>query len=299
MNYNQNKQYRISHTEEKIIDLIRDKKAWDSIYDVVMNSNSFQSYTNIKFLLSIFEGKMSFENDNNYKRNGKVLNVIKRLKETEFMGLMYIRRYGSGIFTNIKDECEYDLIATNDYLFKLYNLISRGISKTFDDLQENGFLTEHQTSRILEMLSNNESIFIGGDLNTGKITLLNAMVYSLSLQKRNVLILDEKSELQLDYLSDSESVRVVSYSDLNMNLLDTFETSQYYLVFTNLDNYKISCFLRAIRKYIVDEKVSVIGIFPYTDVNDLYKFSSDFEILNQRTVYTVMEDSKKKIWRIE
>lgn len=298
MGYNQSKQYRISHTEEKIIDLLRDKEAWQQIYDTVVYDKRFVSYANLNFLLSIFEGKMSFSNDNNYRRGSVTRSVIKRLKENEFMALMWIRNHGATTFLDMKDNCDYDLMSENAYLFKLYNLISRGISKTFEDLIKADFCTVGQETRLRTMISNNENILIGGELDTGKIVLLNALLYSLNEQKKKVLVVDEKSELQLDYVS--ENISVCSYKDLNMDLLDSFDKEEYTIVSTNLASNKTLCFLKAIQSYLISDKVNIVGIFPSGSFKD-YLMSIDeqsehmFSRFERRMVYTSRRDDKKFI----
>lgn len=70
------------------------------------------------------------------------------------------------------------------------------LTRTLDELTERGMLTESQASHLSELVRNGRNLLISGATNTGKTTLLSALIAQLPAAKR-VVTVEETHELKL------------------------------------------------------------------------------------------------------
>lgn len=274
-----NKQYRISRTESKIIELLRDNNAIESIKG--LNSDNFSRLVDILNGAEVDYSSYTRWNDN--------MSIIKRLKDTEYNALVYIRMNRDSLF----DDLNYTFFANNYYLTRLYNLVSKGVSKTLETLKDDGFMSEEKYSEIKEATDDEfSSIFIVGDLNTGKITLLNALLYEISDKSSNIVIFDSKSELQLDLVKNHNNISIKDLRSLTLEEIIKFKNGRYTFVTTDTDSDYF--------KFLFDLEIDARTYFTISSNEfDNFCFSCDRSIYQDSVIIRTENVDGKKMIREE
>lgn len=271
------KQYRISHTEEKISDLLKDANSLNSILSIVKEGCSLKKF------LDCYRGINIVSEYSSNSRWGDNLSVIKRLEENQYNAILYLRLNKSDLF----DGLDYEDFASIPACVKLYNLVNKGVSKTLDTLLDTGFLAQEQFEKLNVFLSKNKtSIFIEGDLNTGKITLLNALLYKLNQNGSKVVVFDKLSELQLDFLDNKSTVKVLDLE--KVTLKEIYDSDGYTVVTTDLSSELFSMFCR------VSNVSRVIGIVPALTIKDAGEYVCELQEVYLPRIAITDTDSKNK-----
>lgn len=228
---NLNKQYRISHTEEKIISLVSDNSSVNSLSDF---ADKFDCSL-LKDSLNILQGNETDFKIPKNQRWGSNLSVIKRLSYEEYSFLYFLRVYRKGLFLNVP----FDEISKNNSVTRLYNLVNNGLSKTLESLVSNEFLSSDECKKLTGYDGN---IVIKGNLCTGKITLLNALLYDLNKSNNYIVVFDSNNELQLDFINNSNNVKVLDIKDLTFEVIKGL--SDVIFVSTDLDSEYLEMLLK-------------------------------------------------------
>lgn len=271
------KQYSISHTEGKVLDLLKDNNALSSILDIAKEGCSLKKF------LDCYRGINIVSEYSSNSRWGDNLSVIKRLEENQYNAILYLRVNKSDLFEGL----DYEDFASIPACVKLYNLTNKGVSKTLDTLLDTGFLAQEQHEKLNVFLGKNKtSIFIEGDLNTGKITLLNALLYKLNQNGSKVVVFDKLSELQLDFLDNKSTVKVLDLEKITLK--EVYDSDGYTVVTTDLSSELFYMFCR------VSNISRVIGIVPALTIKDAGECVCELQEVYLPRIAIMGTDNKNK-----
>ena len=113
------KQYSISHTEGKVLDLLKDNNALSSILDIAKEGCSLKKF------LDCYRGINIISEYSYNSRWGDNLSVIKRLEENQYNAILYLRVNKSDLFEGLDYRKILEkTVHNNDVKFDFYEFLN-------------------------------------------------------------------------------------------------------------------------------------------------------------------------------